>query len=567
MTNKSSLQLLVDEVNSYGDLQDLEKLVEVGGPLSAIPVWPLYLILKNNSSEVVASVLGKLSKSQRVTMLDLDLWMKDEVDQASFSFWIDVFLKTENTDLIEELATSEQLALYLKTVVNIWTFDVEEPEYPDHDYYFLTEDGQLLVEYGENFEDPDGLRLLIKCLYGELGVEKAYAHLLKIVADEYLLFQEAEYQNKISRLQDFGFVDYYDALILKSFFPSIMKMDHYIDQQFKQPMRIGELVDEQLNQALDRSSLAVFTREQSTLHEELAKVTSQVSQSFLKFNFIRLVNSHISLTGALKESSASLYKAGESVKHFVELGLSYLSTHRDLKKNSEKNIFDYFNFFDLYKIGYSIIYLEKQKIKKTLKTHELLESPFVGELFSHFQFDLDLDFPKVRPYFSDLSKSRPVLTYSDFQEWQKFTTFFNQLIPFMSILKTTLDQMIKNLNIHQSFYVNFQIHEIDFETVCLSSFANHYLGNNVSQKFGLLPKEFRSFMKKILNQGNLVAIEKLANKISTYSLERGFGDLELFSDYLYALLKTHLEGHTDADLSDENLKHIGGVLILNKFDS
>ena len=44
-----------------------------------------------------------------------------------------------------EFTKSEEFALFLKARFNMWTFDVEDPLYPDHDNYFLTDDQMFLI--------------------------------------------------------------------------------------------------------------------------------------------------------------------------------------------------------------------------------------------------------------------------------------------------------------------------------------------------------------------------------------------------------------------------------------
>ena len=212
MAKNDVLSKILFEAKSYNSIDDIERLVEIGTDLSQIPMQPLYVSLLATSSEQVAVLMPKLSKEQRQCLVDLDLWKKDQVDVFSFEYWIEVYSKVKDLDLVQEFVSSEDFLIYLKSRVNIYTFDVEDPMYPDHDYYFLTDDALLLVEYSEEFRFPNELKFMIRNLYDKMGVENAYSFLFKLVSDSFSILEEEQYQHKKERLREFGFVDYFDAL-------------------------------------------------------------------------------------------------------------------------------------------------------------------------------------------------------------------------------------------------------------------------------------------------------------------------------------------------------------------
>src|SRR5690606_26010468 len=123
---------------SYRSFEDIEKLVEKNNDLSVVPVQPLYLSLSSTSSDQLAVILTKMSEEQRQAMLDLDFWNKDVVDIEGMGRWVEAYSKCKEEKIVFEFAKSEDFLLYIKSRLSIHTFDVEEPEYPDHDYYFLT---------------------------------------------------------------------------------------------------------------------------------------------------------------------------------------------------------------------------------------------------------------------------------------------------------------------------------------------------------------------------------------------------------------------------------------------
>ncbi|MBY0516009.1 MAG: hypothetical protein K2P81_03800, partial [Bacteriovoracaceae bacterium] len=180
---KDILSQLLNEAQSYKKFEDIEKLVEVGSDLSAIPVQPLFMALKASSKDQVSLILPKLSEEQRQALLDIDIWRRDEIDPAAANWWLDVYGHCADQEIRSAFAKSEDFLLSIKNQCTIQIFDAEEPEYPESDNYFLTEDNLLLVEYPEDYPYASEIKQLIKDLYTELGVEHAYTHLFKMISD------------------------------------------------------------------------------------------------------------------------------------------------------------------------------------------------------------------------------------------------------------------------------------------------------------------------------------------------------------------------------------------------
>ena len=191
---KDLLSQLLYEAQSYRKFEDIEKLVDSGMDLSMVPIQPLYVSLQTTSSDQIAHILPKLSPDQRQALRDIDLWQKDTIDPEAALRWVDIYAKCPDDKIILEYVRSEDFLIALKNQFTIQTFDVEEPEYPDGDNYFLTEDNLLLIEYPENFKMVQELKEMIRRLYAQDGVENAYAFLFKMVVDSYQLMEEEAYE-------------------------------------------------------------------------------------------------------------------------------------------------------------------------------------------------------------------------------------------------------------------------------------------------------------------------------------------------------------------------------------
>ena len=555
MTNKKiydPISSLIQESDAYAQMDQIENYVENKADLSPLPVQPVYLALKNLPVDKVADLLPRFSKEQREAFLDIDLWTKDEIDVENFVFWLEAYDAVKVDEVKKDFVTSEQFLLYLKSKFNVWTFDAEEPEYPDHDNYFLTDDNLLLFEFAEDYAHVDQVQALVKHLYYEVGVEYAYTFLFKMVSDSYLTLQEEEYRMKKERLRDFGFVDYLDALEVENPFISKEFLDAFIKKKTIVPVHIDEISK---NQNLHNSSLKAFKDHFKLVIDELLKVTDTDRLDYLQFNFVRLINSRLEYTRALKQGSVAMNRAGAETKNTVLLGFNYLK-----KQLGEEIIFLKFDFAELYKMGRSLIYFEQKALKKALQQNNFEgdKEKFLGD---HWMTFLDETFE------SPVSYKGPITEIERYEEWCYQIKTLTQLLPFAKKFFETFLVLKDEGKIQDSYYINYTIEAIDFEALFLSSFANYFLGSfdqhNIS-KMGLTIDEFKSFALKIVGtQGKFILTPELYKKIEKFIQTFGLSEVFNIHIYLQNLLTSSLEGYEFEFMSDEDFKHVGGPIILS----
>jgi hypothetical protein len=559
--SKSIIESLLFEAQSYNNFEDLEKLLDSGADLSSIPIQPLYLSIRNSSSDVIAKALPKMSKQQRQSLVDLDLWEKDTLDLYNFYRWPEIYNLCADIDIKTEFAKSTDFLLFVKSRLNAWTFDTEDPQYPDHDYYFLTEDNLLLIEYDKDFPLIDEVKNLIKVLYSDLGVEKAYSLLFKILIESQMIFQEECYQEKISRLRDYGFVDYFDSLELRSSLISYKQIKNFILK--KSPITPG-LDTTQKMQALHSTAVKAYMGKLSTINNEISKLKDSKREEYLRFNFIRIVNASISLSNSLKRGVMAISRTGHSTHQKIELGFSY--TYNLLNNENtlpEAGVFSLFDFSDLYKIGHSLIELVQKKLKKTLVRNEFDSSSnsFLGETWERFLDDSLSDVIKLK--FSD--KAEGIIEAQQFEQWKVKSNLLCSLIPFIVQFREVLFDLTKNAQVNDSFYLNYNVGDLDFEPLIISAFINFCNNPNSNEKrLGVKIENFLSFVNNHFSDDlSLIEDKNLIDEIKEFSSKYGFNDIEFFNQFLLDILNSNFSGISFDKLEDDEFKHIGGVLLFS----
>jgi hypothetical protein len=577
MSNSSNfLSLMVKESEAYASMDIIESLIEKGVSLHHVPLQPLYLAIKSLPVEQVSSYLTRLSSEQRSLMQDLDLWHKDDLDPNEFEFWIQSYASCMDDDVRSEFANGIEFLLYLKGRFNIWTFDAEDPLYPDHDNYFLSDDGLLLFEFDENFGLVGEVRALIREIYSVMGVENAYSWLFKMISDAAFSMLEEEYQAKKDRLADAGFVDYFDALEIDNSFINLSFLEAYLRKKKAVSVGVGDFSRQQV---LPKNALKPFENSFGSFDAELAKVSDPKRKEYLQFNFLRLVNGNIALKGDFKDGSISIHRASEKTKCALLVGFDYVISHAiphkllvmskgDSEEEREQCLFDILDFTELFKIGNSLYRFVRADLKKHLKSSALdAEEAFCGKLISEF---LDNSFEEVPQYSSDFEeKAESVVSFKTYKSWSEDTEMICALLPFIGKLAQTFKPLKESAQIQDHFYLNYNVDDIDAEAIFLSSFACTVLveKGDLSMevlnagKLGLTIDEFRSFSTHLVSNDGLIA-KKVEAALSRYQEQFGMGDVPRFSRYFFILMSSQLEGYDYKNLGIDDFAHVGGPIIL-----
>ncbi len=564
------LEALLKESEAYSSFDLIESAIEGGSPLVNYPIQPLYLSIRSLPAERASDILPRLSSEQRQAFMDLDLWKRDDIDVDTFDYWLAAYAGCADDSVRSEFIKSAEFLLYTKNRFNIWTFDVEDPEYPDHDNYFLTDDSLLLFEFHESYPHADEVRSLVRELYGELGVEKAYSFLFKMVSEGALSLAEEEYRFKKERLRDFGFVDYYESLELISPFPKLEVLKGYLK---KKTSLTPKLDGNALKQALHHSAVASYKEKIGPLSDEMQKVKNKERLDFLTFSFIRLVNASVEIDGALKEGTVAMGRVGRKTRQRLLLGLDYLrslANSGELALSGEEGVLERFDFGDLYRIGHTLISTLQRPLKRELAKYGMEESEesFLGATWNDL---LDLIFNetlKSRVESGVGGSAKDVESYQDFETISAEAQTLLESLPFVKRFHQEIESLNSAGRLQSSYYINYAIEDIDYEAILISSFANNFLSafkaNVGAGKLGLTMSEFRIFVGKVLNSNqDLLDFEELKEPINSFLKLYGLAGISAKAQYLYTLLKNQLEGYDYQNMGDDEFKHVGGPILLH----
>ena len=521
----------------------LEQYLDSGKQLSAIALWPLYFIIRNGTSNEISRAMPLLSVTQREFLIDLDCWDKQDYDLESFEKWMGIFYTTQDIKLCAELVTSDNFKLYLKGKFNLYTFENEHPVYPDHDNFFITDDFSFLIEYEEKFKSVDELKYLLSNFYAQLGVEKAQLELMTIISESYFDIQEAEYNLKRDRLDDVGYVDYYEALKANQIL-GMKKIEQLIKSRLTHSYLSSEARIEQNNEEYEIQKTNKFESIEDQIKSELIEVEDPKILKFLPIDYIRTLNARFALNSSLKKEDKDLMTDSLETQGHISLGFDYLKDYLK-SQDDQRNIFEFFSFKDLALIGRSLIEHQIVLMKKVLKRFDLShEDHFIGDFFIIFLQDL---FDMNRK----IKMNGEIQTITTLEKYQYFKDKSDLLLDLASLMKTFKQELVSFKDLR---YLNYTLDEIDFEALLLTRYLKFQLRID-SNNYGVSKEDFQNFIRN----PNLINKEAIKNFIESYKLDI-VDKIEL---YLEEILIDHF-GHLMKDgINVSELKFTSGVLIKN----
>ena len=377
--------------------------------------------------------------------------------------------------------------------------------------------------------------------------------------------QENEYREKKERLRDIGFVDYYDALEFISSFPSKSHIDHFINNKKALNADLGV---NSLNQTLNSYAIRPYIDAFDFLDTEVSKVKDQKRIDYLKFNFLRMVNATMTLDDALKSGKIAMNRVAKKNIFYLQMGFSYMI--EKFKTSQEKSFFDFFDFSEVFRVGHGVLSLEKSRIRKVMIKNQFGDEDvdkFLGDFWNDYLDNSMVEMPEVKMRWGETQLDFMVNTNNNYRLWEVINNCLCELIPFIKKFSETWRKVLDDGQLQSHLYLNYDLEEVDFESILLSSFGNYLLGHldSETKKLGITIDEFKKIYQRHFDaDGKVLSNKNLKIDIESFAKSFGLGEVEHFEQFMMAICLENLEGYRLADLSETDFKHIGGPIILNQ---
>jgi len=384
---------------------DLEEFLENSNSADLVrkaTYQDLFLAIKTIGLGDSQELLVLATQEQRCGFIDLDCWRKDSFHMASFLEWLAAYLQCGPEEAVRaaRAADPQILALFLKENVDVHFLELDEdqPDLP----LLLTPDQRFGIEITGEATGATITRLLLDAIF-RFDPSLGYDLIDRIRWDQRISLQEDAYQNKRRRLEEIGFVDYYEALsIYQEIGEVVTSRVETLETEDKDAQRVSSTLP-----ALFVASLAPGQYLWRALHFIQDQREVEVVSQQLAALANRILSVHSVTPGDLEKIRPAL----EEMRDMLNLGFEHL-THgqtslapETMKQNNMQSIF---------RVGFNVIAdLRTQADRVVSRGHlrlkgvenTLLESPY-GEFLDGLR--------RHKPLFFEGVSSRQRSNYRNF---------------------------------------------------------------------------------------------------------------------------------------------------------
>ena len=425
-----------------------------------LPELEVFLTVKEVGEKDCLDLISLTTPEQFQYILDLDFWKRDQLDPDKVLHWMEILLESGEKKVTQFIQSTdpEFIALLLKKFLYVITLEGEHLEGMDRiplftldQFYFIDFKGKRTREVFEPFlkilyhADSESYRRLMESLVCEIESE----------------LEETGYYFRNSRLNDYGFPDFEEALEIYRF----VNPDSLVLKE--------KLVQDKAQEEIERGNSIFYLTHQNEgpfFSSILSKMDDPHEQNRLKHEITALCNKAI-ITEAIDLSNiAAMERVVKKVFHTLNLGLQYLSKEDEIKAFE---ILRSIPIQKLFQCGVSTTFLLRKKAGSILK----------GPWFTNDQENLVFLDPPFFEKIEGILRKRPVLyrdwIYEDFNDLQDlkeaddFLEFIEAITIFLGKELKVSPRSIRELDLSNCYPETCR--EITFSTIFLTSLANQML--------------------------------------------------------------------------------------------
>jgi hypothetical protein len=424
-----------------------------------LPELEVFLTVKEVGEKDAMDLISLTTPEQFQYLLDLDFWKKDQLDPEKALHWMEILIESGEEKVAQFIrsADPEFIALLLKKFLHVMTLE-EEPLEGRERVPLFTLDQHYYIDF-EGKGAREVFQPFLQILYRT--DEKGYRRLMEaMIWEQESNLEETGYRLRNSRLADYGFPDFEEALEIYRF----VNPDS---------LTVGEspplAVQEETQQGSPTFYLT-FQKEGPFLSSILAKIDDASEQNRLSYEMTGLCNKAIMAEPLDQFDMDGMKRVTQKVFHTLNLGLQYLS-----KEEEEKalRILRSVPVQKIFQSGVGATLLLRKKAEELLK----------GSWFAGNRENLSVMDPPYRDQFEGVLKRRPVLyqegSFEDFRDLQDLRKSERSL----EIMKEIVQVAGERLHLHPDTLKSMDLmnchpeewKEITFSTIFLTSFANQVL--------------------------------------------------------------------------------------------
>lgn len=389
-------------INCKAELEEFLAQPQARESVRAASYQDIFLVIKSVGLADSLGLLNLTTSEQLRGFIDLDCWRKDSFHVLSFMEWMaaSVQLGAEEAARMARAADPNLLALFLKENTEVFALELDEP--PPDLPLILTPDRRFGVHITAGREKGMLSRLVLDAIF-RFDPSLGYDLIDCARWENRISMEEEAYQEKRRRLEEIGFVDYYEALEI------------YGEGGVKPSPRSSETGSKADSVAISTTLPALFVASLSSGHfllDGLQKIADRDDVEHIRQGLAALANRILSVHSVTPGDLEKVQPALEEIRDTLNIALEHL-TGRQADRTGE--ILKQNDVQALFKTGFNLI-VELRSQAERLLEHGKLQLTGCKELLlapsqQLFLTGLRRLQPQVCEGLEDFSKSR----YRNFQ--------------------------------------------------------------------------------------------------------------------------------------------------------
>jgi hypothetical protein len=360
----------------------------------------IFILIRTLGLADSLDLLPLTSEEQRCGFIDLDCWRKDSFHMPRFMEWLAAFIHCgpEETVRMARSVDANVLSLFLKECIQVYVLDPEEarPDLP----LFLTPDDRFGIEIAGEAETAPMARLLLDALF-RFDPSLGYDLVDRVYWETRVLLEEEAYQDKRRRLEEIGFVDYYDAL------------DIYTEDHTKSHLKYSPPTR---NESPTSSTLpAMFVASLTPGHyfrEALQTIQTAEQAETISQGLAGLANRLLSVYSVTSGNLEKVKPALEEMRDTLNLSLEYLTQSQD---TFAAGVLQRHDVQGLFKIGFNLVSPLRDQADRIFRRGNLRLEASEELLLEFPEAEFYLGIRRLRPLYFEGIEDRCKSSYRHFQ--------------------------------------------------------------------------------------------------------------------------------------------------------
>ena len=530
---KKALRLILDSptpahlVQSLAE-EDLFWLVQEIGPEDALPV------------------LSLASNDQWQYLLDLELWEKDRLGNASVNRWLDLLLKADpHRFLIWGLRENlELIELHLSQNIDVRIKEKDESPSDFEEGYFTLDDVFYIRIRHEEYDQT--VTAFLKRL-ADHDLNRFQQVMLELVTVQPAEAEENLYRLRNVRLAEKGFLPFEEAIGIYQRLDAedLLNMGRRVEKPLQEP---------HLPQPISVST-SLHMEDQGLFFMALRHIGDHHALERLQLEFAGMCNQIISADSLSIREKEDLAAVVRKACGYLDIGLQELDAG-DPDKGAR--LVQKYALNQIFRVGYGAGLQLKWKVEKWVKNSWFVKQA-MGLSFWGLEWEGLLEgLLRKRPlYYAGLREGEP---YREFKALEEITRSHKAVDQIMA-----LDRLLSCVLIHGSLTHPMKAYQpLNYKNLLLTSWARNHLGLSEEVK-PLMVEDFKAFFRHLLGTGEKPRVVAESMKQSFWDwivLRSGLAAAEVQGqagvalDTLFRELESEYGSVSIEDLDPRYVRHI-----------